>query len=121
VLLLLLLLWDSWDCGTCWDVVGVGEGVGFGRANHECPDNVNVTPCAVCPLLAFFLAPWRIASQKQKLLLASSQFVFPLWCRRFGGPPHIPFYLYSSAVVILLHEDGAAAAKLTFCPHLWTL
>ena len=53
---MLLLLWDSWDCGTCWDVVGVGEGVGFGRANHECPDNVNVTPCAVCPLLAFFLA-----------------------------------------------------------------
>ena len=69
------------------------------------------TPCDVlCPSLACFLSvsrcPWRIASQKQKLLLAS-QFVFLLlllfpWCRSVGPPL---FYLYSSAVVILLHEE----------------
>ena len=89
------------------------------------------TPCDVlCPSLACFLSvsrcPWRIASQKQKLLLAS-QFVFLLllllfpWCRSVGPPL---FYLYSSAVVILLHKrgrEGGSRERAHLCPHLWTL
>ena len=98
---------------------------------------VNATPCDVLrPLVAFFPSrslpplspcPWRIASQKQKLLLAS-QFVFPpllLWCRPRPTPAaatpvgsHLLFYLYSSAVVILLHEGSPAAATPTFPPPL---
>ena len=99
---------------------------------RHCARSILETPCDVlCPSLACFLSvsgcPWRIASQKQKLLLAS-QFVFLLllflllfpWCRSVGPPL---FYLYSSAVVILLHEEereeGRERAHL--CPHLWTL
>ena len=73
--------------------------------------------CLACLLSLLSGCPWRIASQKQKLLLAS-QFVFLLlllllfpWCRSVGPPL---FYLYSSAVVILLHERGREGT----CPPL---